>query len=217
MNQKKDGVSTHVRSVSGASNRSIRDSSNYREHAFAGLNDEPKPRRSHELPPGYDQATGAGSSRHRRTSSLKERFPGDASHKPLDILRRDSKKAHRSPHLDKRHIQGPDLIDRLDPTSMMPYHHEGPYDAASLARNTTYEHSPVAALAESNREALKATAPENVKDSLTKHKPLDGVAIVPPGEQDNLGRTLNYEEGANEMFEGRPEGGQYKRYPGVVC
>ena len=109
------------------------------------------------------------------------------------------------------------MIDRLDPTiNKIPYHHEGPYDAASFARNNDPKNSPVAALQESNREALKATAPENIKDSLSKHKPLDGVALVPPGEPDKLGRRLDYEEGENEMLEGRPDGGAYKRYAGVV-
>lgn len=148
---------------------------------------------------------------------MKERFPGDTSHRPLDIIRKDSRKAQRSPHLSKRQTHGADVIDKLDPTiNKVPYHHEGPYDAASLARNTDSKTSPIAALTESNREALKATAPENVKNSLNKHVPLDGVAIVPPGEPDRLGHVYNYEEGPNQMFEGQPEGGQYKRWDGVV-
>jgi len=169
-------------------------------------------RSAHDSPPAYD-STG----RVRRGSSLRERFPGDDSVKPLDILRRDSRKASRAPHLNKRHMPGADSIDKLDPTiNKVPYHHEGPYDAASFARNQDRQTAPIAALAESNREALKAVAPENVKDSLDKGKPLDGFATVPPGEQDQLGHVYNYEEGDNQMFEGRPDGGQYKRYDGVV-
>lgn len=215
----KSGATTHVRQASreynGSPGGSPRPFPNYRESAFGGMNDAPR-RRSGEQSnlPSYDQVT-SGPSR-RRTSSLKERFPGDESVKPLDIIRRDSKKAHRSPHLRKKHIPGADSIDRLDPTSSMPYHHEGPYDAALLARNTSYESSPVAALADSNREALKATPAENIKEALERHKPLDGVAIVPPGERDRLGRVYNYEEGTDMMRENNPEGGAYKQWPGVV-
>jgi hypothetical protein len=118
------------------------------------------------------------------------------------MLRKDSKKAYRAPHLNKRHIPGADIIDRLDPTpNKLPYHHEGPYDAALLARNTNYKSSPIAALEESNREALKATPAEKIKDSLDKHQPLDGVAMIPPGERDQLGRVYNYEEGADMVHE----------------
>jgi len=159
---------------------------------------------------------GEGSgTRPRRTSSLSQRYPGDESNRPLDMLRKDSKKAYRAPHLNKRHIPGADLIDRLDPTpNKLPYHHEGPYDAALLARNTSYKSSPVAALQDSNREALKATPAEKIKDALEGHKPLDGVAVVPPGERDQLGRVYNYEEGTDMMREGNPEGGAYKRWSG---
>lgn len=180
---------------------------NYRAQAFGDDNDVP--------PPAYDAAGGSSSGR-RRTSSLKERFPGDDSHKPLDIIRRDSKKASRSPHLQKRHMHGTDTIDRLDPTTKFPYHHEGPYDAASLARNSVPKQKPIDALRDSNAEALRATPPENIKDSLEHRVPLSGTAVVPPGVQDRLGRVLNYEEGANQMIEGNPEGGQYKRWEGVV-
>ncbi|PSK60503.1 hypothetical protein C1H76_4398 [Elsinoe australis] len=195
----------HSRHASNASNGTPDKFPNYRETALGQLNDG-------GTPPSYDAATG----HRRRGSSLKERYPGDDSHKPLDILRRDSKKAHRSPHLTKRHMPGTDSIDRLDPTiSQVPYHHEGPYDAALLSRNTKPEHSPVAALSGSNAEALKATPRENVKNSLDRHVPLDGTAVVPPGQEDRFGRRYNYEEGSNMMLDGDPAGGQYKRYPGV--
>lgn len=215
----KSGATTHVRQASrefsGSPGGSPRPFPNYRESAFAGLNDAPRRTSGeHKSLPTYDQAA-AGPSR-RRGSSLKERYPGDNSNKPLDIIRKDSKKAQRSPHLRKQHIPGADSIDRLDPTSQFAYHHEGPYDAALLARNTSYESSPVAALADSNREALKATPAENIKEALERHKPLDGVAVVPPGERDRLGRVYNYEEGTDMMREGNPEGGAYKQWPGVV-
>ncbi|KAA6416183.1 MAG: hypothetical protein FRX48_00903 [Lasallia pustulata] len=73
--------------------------------------------------------------------------------------------------------------------------------------------SPVEAVAASNKEALKATPREKILDSIRKHRPLDGVAMVPPGIADREGRVYNYEEGANLMIE---EGGNYKRWPGVT-
>ncbi|KAK6396861.1 hypothetical protein LTR81_025873 [Elasticomyces elasticus] len=171
-------------------------------------------------PPAYsseDTTAGASSSSsrpRRRTSSLKERFPGDTSTRPLDVLRSDSKKAHRSPHLKKSHLPGPDVIDRLDPAlGGLAYHHEGPYDAANLSKNAKYDkYSPVAALESSNREALKATPRENVVDSLRAHKPLDGVAGQPSGVPDQFGRTYRYEEG--EDMADLPSGDAgYKRWP----
>ncbi|GAB7341585.1 hypothetical protein MBLNU457_7792t1 [Dothideomycetes sp. NU457] len=209
-------VKTHSRQTSrdfGASGHSPRSAAfpSHRDEAFGGMGGPS--RRSIDSPPAYD-----GSGRIRRGSSLRERYPGDDSANPLDIIRRDSRKAARSPHLNKRHLPGADSIDKLDPTiNKVPYHHEGPYDAALLSRNRDSQTAPIAALAESNREALKAVAPENIKDSLDKHKPLDGFATVPPGESDKLGHTYNYEEGDNELmgYHDRPGGGEYKRYDGV--
>lgn len=191
----------------------------YRAEAFSDYKESP--RRRSQPPPSYDDATSASSStvhRHRRrTSSLKERYPGDRSHEPLEIIRRDSKKAYRSPHLRKQHIPGPDTIDRLDPAiAGRSYHHEGPYDAALLARNTSYESSPLAALKTTNEEALKATPKESIKDAVERHKPLDGVASVPPGLPDRFGRTYNYEEGADLMHEENNDGPGYKRWGGKV-
>ena len=73
--------------------------------------------------------------------------------------------------------------------------------------------SPIEAVRRTNEEALKATAPEKIQDSLKKHRPLDGVAIVPPGMEDMNGRIYNYEEGTDMMIE---NGGNYKRWSGVV-
>ncbi|KAK4550367.1 hypothetical protein LTR36_003334 [Oleoguttula mirabilis] len=187
----------------------------HREEAFSALNTGP--RRSGDFGSGGSgsgsNAANTGPSR-RRGSSLRERFPGDESHKPLDIVRRESKKASRSPHLTKRHLPGADTIDRLDPAlGGRAYHHEGPYDAASLARNTG-RNAPIAALVGSNQEALKATPRENIRDAVERHKPLDGVADVPPGEADQFGRTYQYEEGTDMMREGTSGDAGYKRWPG---
>jgi hypothetical protein len=170
-------------------------------------------------PPTYDTVAGSssGGGQRRRTSSLAQRFPGDDSHKPLDIIRKDSRKANKPHHLKKRSMQGADIIDRLDPAiGGIAYHHEGPYDAASLARNRDPKYAPVAALETTNAEALRATPQENVRDALEKHKPLDGVAIVPSGESDRLGRTYNYEEGTDMMREGFNGDPGYKQWSGKV-
>ena len=148
-----------------------------------------------------------------RGSSLGTRYPGDESNRPLDVIRRDSKKANRSPHLRKKQHIGVDQIDKLDSVGPSLYHHGSAYDAASLARNRNPRDGPVWAVSSTNREALKATPREKVIDSLKSHRPLDGVAMTPPGLPDSDGRVLNYEEGADMMIE---HGGNYKRWPGVV-
>ena len=153
--------------------------------------------------------------RRRRGSSLTERFPGDMSHRPLDQLAREKAIADRSRHVTKKHHIQPDTIDNLDTVGSGAYHHSGPYDATLLARNNTRD-SPLAALKDSNEETLKATPRENILDSLRGHRPLDGVAAYPPGSVDRLtGHRYDYEQGENMMIDANPEGGAYKRYPGL--
>ena len=191
----------------------------YRAEAFADESSPSSRRRAGsqgQTPPSYKEATSSTVPR-RRGSSLKERYPGDKSHEPLNIIRRDSKKAYRSPHLNKRSMPGADMIDRLDPAvGGIAYHHEGPYDAALMSRNRNPKHAPLGALETSNAEALKATPQENIKDALDRHKPLDGVAVVPPGEKDRFGRVYKYEEGADLMHEPSSGDAGYKRWPGKV-
>jgi len=209
----KDGVSISEQAIPevGArgrlSNSNDQHSSPRRRAGTVGQGGPPPYQTSANSPPSSHRG------HHRRTSSLSARYPGDDSHKPLDIIRRDSQRAHRAPHLKKRHQPGADLIDRLDPAiGGRAYHHEGPYDAALLARNSSFQSSPVAALETSNAEALKATPAENIKDSLDRHMPLDGVAIVPPGVPDRFGRTYEYEEGADLLREPGGDGPGYKRW-----
>lgn len=128
------------------------------------------------------------------------------------MLKRETKIAYRAPHLRKEHIPGPDIIDNLD-NVFTTYHHEGPYDAALLARNMAPQISPLEAVKSTNEKALKATPKENIRDSLENHRPLDGVAVIPPGMQDLSGRRMSFEEGTDMMIE---HGGNYKRWPGVV-
>lgn len=229
--QSKSGVSSTANPIGqstsprGSGSPRIRDSPTSRASPptkFPEYREAGSPRRhrttSDAPPPTYDAAVGSSSGGHRRrTSSLAQRYPGDESHKPLDIIRRDSRKANKPHHLKKRSIQGPDIIDRLDPAiGGRAYHHEGPYDAASLARNRDPKYAPVAALETTNSEAIRATPQENIRDALEKHKPLDGVAVVPPGQPDRLGRTYNYEEGTDMMREGFNGGPGYKQWSGKV-
>ena len=135
------------------------------------------------------------------------------------MLREEAKIAHRAPHLRKKHIVGADSIDVLDnvgPPGINAYHHEGPYDATLLARNTSYTSSPLEAVTSTNEEALRATPQEMIEDSVTKHRPLDGTAMVPPGMPDRYGRVMHYQEGPDMMIDGQPGGGAYRRWPGVV-
>lgn len=187
-------------------------SASYRKEAFASHIDTSSSQRSSlDAPRSPKSPQQAGRS---RVNSLGERYPGDMSGKPLDSVRRASRQANHAPHLQKRHIPGPDTVDRLDEAAPGGrYHHEGPYDAALLARNTSFNSSPIAAVRGTNAEALRATPKENVIDAIEKHRPLDGTAIIPPGGQDKLGRRYDYHEGENLMIE---LGGNYKRWPGVV-
>lgn len=217
----KAGTTSTVRSSSGGSPRPEQ-FPNYRAEALADF-DSAAPRRnraeSHGTPPTYQEATSSTNltGRPRRGDSLKERYPGDKSNQPLDIIRRDSKKAYRSHHLHKKSLPGPDSIDRLDPAiGGRAYHHEGPYDAASLARNRDPRSGPLYAVEDSNREALKATPQENIKDAVERHMPLDGVATVPPGQTDRFGRRYDYQEGADLMHEASSGDAGYKRWPGRV-
>ena len=162
--------------------------------------------------PGYGPSTLAPG-RPRRASSLSARFPGDQSHRPLSMLRHNTKLANRAPHLRKSAIPGPDTIDTLDNIGMSRYHHEGPYDATLLARNLSPTTSPVAALQSTNAEALRATPTDMIKQSLDRHRPLDGVAAVPPGALDFAGNRMQYQEGADLMIE---DGASYKRWPGIT-
>lgn len=153
--------------------------------------------------------------RPRRSSSLKERFPGDPSVHPLDQLAREKARADKARLTTKKHAIIPDTIDGLDKSGLGSYHHEGPYDATLFARNNSWKSSPVAAVSDSTSEVLRATPHERVVDSLQRHRPLDGVATYAPGMTDRNGQTYSYKEGDNMMTEENAPGGPYKRWPGV--
>ena len=217
LDEKKDGVN-----VSSRQYPSPPESSSPRREKFPSVREEalpdysPRERRSLDQPSSARPSDANTTGTRRRGSSLKERYPGDKSNQPLDIIRRESRRAHRSPHLSKRHMPGADMIDRLDIVGGR-YHHEGPYDAALLSRNTNKDSSPLAAVSDSINETLKATPPENISNAVKGHRPLDGTAVVPPGEPDRFGRTFEYKEDGNLMVDHGPAGGGYKQWPGVVC
>lgn len=214
----KSGASTRTRAVSATSAGNPFDqhssrSPNPQRASMLGVSEFPQRPGSADGPRGgamgkLPEVQG----RRRRASSLKQRYPGDPTDHPLDMLTRDSLRSQRSPHLRKKHQPRPDQIDSLD-DALGKYHHEGPYDAALMVRNSSYKNSPIAALRESNNEALKATPADKIRDSLNDHRPLDGVAMVPPGHADAFGRRYDYQEGTDMM---RDLGGNYKRWPGVV-
>lgn len=77
-------------------------------------------------------------------------------------------------------------------------------------------YNPVEALKESNEEALRATPRENIQDSLRKHVPLQGVAVIPPGRRQHSGEIMMYREGDDMMRDGDAPGGAYKRWDGIV-
>ncbi|KAK0391690.1 hypothetical protein NLU13_1189 [Sarocladium strictum] len=144
---------------------------------------------------------------------LAHRYPGDMSHRPLDSAKRDTRAAERT-HRRGASLHNTDIIDALD-TIGGTYHHGGPYDATLASRNVNKKYSPLAAVQRSNEEAIRATPPEFIQDSLEHHVPLQGVAIIPPGGVDPRGRVMDYEEGADLMREEDAPGGAYKRWAEV--
>jgi Pal1 cell morphology protein len=120
------------------------------------------------------------------------------------------------PRRKRRSSIGPDTIDRLDDSIFgSPYHHEGPYDATMLAMQLNGSHrSPVAALKTSNAAAIAATPRANLIDSLERHKPLQGTAIVAPNTRLPNGEYIGEYDEYDLM---REDGFNYKRYPGIVC
>ena len=171
-------------------------------------------RESTEIPTSSVRASTDGGGRPRRGTSLSERYTGDESHRPLDIIRRESKRANRSPHLRKDRHHSMDSIDKLGDIGDG-FHHDGPYDAVSLARNANSRGAPIAALSSSNAEALKATPEAFISDSLKHRRPLDGIASVPAGVPDRLtGKVYNYEEGPDMQRDG--DRNYLKRWPGLV-
>ena len=147
-----------------------------------------------------------------RQSSISSRGGERVHGGALNSVKRDTLRAQRSPHLRKGAIPGPDKIDILGTVGFGTFHHGGPYDATLQSRNKRAYSSPVKATEQTNRMALQATPVEQVQDSLQKHRPLDGVASIPPGAMDSSGRRYDYKE-TNMMI---ANGGDYKRWADLV-
>ncbi|OJD09998.1 hypothetical protein AJ78_08810 [Emergomyces pasteurianus Ep9510] len=144
--------------------------------------------------------TGNSQSIHSHSRSHSTPFP--------TVQRSRTRPRHNSTYLP------PDVIDFLDDISPFHYHHEGPYDAASPYRNRSRQNSnPIDALKITNEEALKATPPGKLVDSIRHSRPLDGVAYYPPGFTDPEGNTYDYEEGWNMVTE--EDRGILSRRPGM--
>lgn len=165
---------------------------------------------SSQLPDQTNQANGL-----RRNRSINQRYPGDMSHRPLETLAREHRVASRAPHIRaRRHVPTTDTIDNLD-TIGGAYHHGGPYDATLASHNLNKKYSPLEAVHDSNMEAIRATPREYIQDSLERHIPLQGTAVIPPGHRDLSGKVMDYEEGADLNREPDAKGGAYKRWDGI--
>ncbi|ATY62616.1 Pal1 cell morphology [Cordyceps militaris] len=140
--------------------------------------------------------------------SLVQRYPGDMSHRPLDMIKRETRAADRRHRKRFSEADTIDLLDTVGPT----YHHGGPYDATLASRNMNKMYSPVEAVRDSNLAALRATPREFIQDALVHHRPLQGTATIPSGGFDASGNRLDYEEGADLMREPDAPGGAYRRY-----
>ncbi|KAK9381487.1 uncharacterized protein V2V93DRAFT_369350 [Kockiozyma suomiensis] len=92
-----------------------------------------------------------------------------------------------------RQLASLDYIDSMDDSMLGNFHHEGPFDATMMYRNSGVKYPPVKAVRQTNIATLNATAPGSIADAIENHIPLDGIAVVPPGSP---GRPdgLDYEE-----------------------
>ncbi|KAK9370660.1 hypothetical protein V1509DRAFT_607741 [Lipomyces kononenkoae] len=110
--------------------------------------------------------------------------------------------SHKSSH---RHSLATDPIDRLDHSFGIgrEYHHEGPFDCASRARNSG-PMAPVDALSRTNALALSAVPPTKVADAMNNGRPIDGVVV--PGQSNVQYETEDInvlDEFQNPMIAGR--------------
>ncbi|KAK9356194.1 hypothetical protein V1505DRAFT_371297 [Lipomyces doorenjongii] len=115
--------------------------------------------------------------------------------------RSESHKAHRH----RRHSFATDPIDRLDHSFGIgfEYHHEGPFDCASRARNSG-PMAPIDALVRTNALALSAVPPAKIADAVNNSRPIDGVAVPGQSNVQYDAEDINVlDEFQNPMIAGR--------------
>ncbi|KAK9325216.1 hypothetical protein V1517DRAFT_315054 [Lipomyces orientalis] len=147
----------------------------------------------YESPPSYSVSMG---------------FRSDSGSIPHD--RTDKSSSHHCrPHKSPRHRRRPSLttdpIDRLDHSFGIgfEYHHEGPFDCASRARNSG-PMAPIDALARTNALALSAVPPAKIADAVNNSRPIDGVAVPDQSNVQYEAEDINVlEEFQNPMIAGR--------------
>ncbi|KAK9373889.1 uncharacterized protein V1513DRAFT_136376 [Lipomyces chichibuensis] len=113
----------------------------------------------------------------------------------------ESHKSHRT----RRHSFATDPIDRLDHSFGIgfEYHHEGPFDCASRARNSG-PMAPIDALTRTNALALSAVPPAKIADAVNSNRPIDGVAVPGQSNMQYEAEDINVlDEFQNPMIAGR--------------
>lgn len=113
--------------------------------------------------------------------------------RPSVVRRRNGQPSiARRPRLPHREgdVRNTDIIDSLDTVGLGAYHHEGPYDAASLASNRSSDRSPMAALTSESSSSTSDSRPSS-----------SGVASLPPGMCDRDGRFASEDSGTNVLVD----------------
>lgn len=98
-----------------------------------------------------------------------------------------------------------DIIDSLDHSAYYMYHHEGPFDAASRARNKVSDGGPLEALAGQHNVSPKPPRRDNNPDNRFAKQ-----FHLPPGTVDREGRVHDDDDdGSNMMYD-------IMKHPGYV-
>ncbi|RMJ24090.1 Pal1 cell morphology protein [Aspergillus sp. HF37] len=93
-----------------------------------------------------------------------------------------------------------DNIDALDDAAFSLYHHEGPYDAATPARNKIPGQSPVLAFGDPSTDSGKYSH-EKCTNNLDGDSPRTEQVLPPPGVVDRDGRVYEYDDGSNVLYD----------------
>ncbi|KAK9387596.1 hypothetical protein V1515DRAFT_586380 [Lipomyces mesembrius] len=130
---------------------------------------------TYESPPSYSSSMGLPTSTFASSNNVTREW--------CDKSDRSASHHRTRSHRHRRHSFATDPIDRLDHSFGIgfEYHHEGPFDCASRARNSG-RMAPIDALVRTNALALSAVPPAKVVDAVNHSRPIDGVAV--PGQSD---------------------------------